>query len=60
MEKRKYLVLKTPDHVLNRLPPNMDLTSIFCAIDNYCTKRKINSNLKILSNCLRKRNRKFE
>ncbi|EMJ79379.1 hypothetical protein LEP1GSC016_0733 [Leptospira borgpetersenii serovar Hardjo-bovis str. Sponselee] len=28
---------------------NMDLTEIFCAIDDYCTQQKINWNGKILS-----------
>ncbi len=38
----------------------MDLTSIFCAIDDYCTQQKINWNGKKLSPVVRKRNRKFQ
>ncbi|EKS09186.1 hypothetical protein LEP1GSC071_1839 [Leptospira santarosai str. JET] len=38
----------------------MDLTSIFCAIDDYCTQQKINWNGKILSPVAGKRNRKFQ
>ncbi|UOG30161.1 IS982 family transposase [Leptospira noguchii] len=38
----------------------MDLTEIFCAIDDYCTQQKINWNVKILSPVVRKRNRKFQ
>ncbi|EMF80394.1 hypothetical protein LEP1GSC188_4644 [Leptospira weilii serovar Topaz str. LT2116] len=38
----------------------MDLTDIFCAIDDYCTQQKINWNGKILSPVVRKRNRKFQ
>ncbi|EMN01281.1 hypothetical protein LEP1GSC035_4403, partial [Leptospira noguchii str. 2007001578] len=38
----------------------MDLTEIFCAIDDYCTQQKINWNVNILSPVVRKRNRKFQ
>ncbi|EPE82253.1 hypothetical protein LEP1GSC021_4592 [Leptospira noguchii str. 1993005606] len=38
----------------------MDLTSIFCVIDDYCTQQKINWNGKKLSSVVRKRNRKFQ
>ncbi|EKR91869.1 hypothetical protein LEP1GSC163_3582 [Leptospira santarosai str. CBC379] len=55
---------KAPDHILNQTFSkkefNMDLTSIFCAIDDYCTKQKINWNGKILSPVAGKRNRKFQ
>ncbi|EMN00181.1 hypothetical protein LEP1GSC035_2645 [Leptospira noguchii str. 2007001578] len=65
MEKKsKKLVLRSARSILNQTFSkkefNMDLTEIFCAIDDYCTQQKINWNVKILSPVVRKRNRKFQ
>ncbi|OOV40713.1 transposase, partial [Leptospira kirschneri serovar Pomona] len=63
-KKRKILYSEAPDRILNQTFSkkefNMDLTEIFCAIDDYCTQQKINWNVKILSPVVRKRNRKFQ
>ncbi|TQE61950.1 hypothetical protein FF001_19865 [Leptospira interrogans] len=54
----KILYSKVLDHILsqtfNKKGVKYDLTSIFCAIDDYCTKQKINWNEKILSPVIKK------